>query len=206
MSYSELYHGGEPVTWRSYGRSNYLYESDPYHSDAVVLHVPMCCEKCVQKVSKSLKTFIDLDSVDIDVRRQRVIVRGDVDPERILRKVQKQISTATYWDNSYDYASYSSTAYESSRPTVSYNKYKYYGRRPSDDYEDYSAGAYDYHRPTVIIDPDYDYYNRSSAYEYHDGYPSSSKYSRHSNYTYSYPSYFEYPRHHVKSYDAHRYR
>lgn len=153
MAYVELYPVEEPVTWSAYD-SSYPYSSSSaygrsYHSNAIMLHVSMCCEKCVQKVRKALKNVDDIDSVDIDMPRQRVIVRGYVSADRVLRKVQKVTKSATFWDSSHDYASYSTGAYNYHRPSSSgsYDSY-YYNQSPSYDYS-YSSypSSYDYDYP-----------------------------------------------------------
>lgn len=202
----------ESVNWKAYDGSYYHYDSDgsygrPYHSNKIVLHVPMCCDECVQKVRKSLQNVSDVDSVDIDIGRQRVVVRGHLDPERALRKVRKQIRTAVFWDSAYGYgSSYSSTGASDYpyRSTPSVYNYKYYGHIPSDRLAtNYSTtAAYEQRLPTLIIDRDYDYY----------GYANSDGHSGHNDNSYlSYPSHsdFYYKQnkdyHLFRSYDAQRY-
>lgn len=121
----------------SYGRS--------HHSNAVVLHVSMCCEKCAQKVRRSLKYVDDVDSVEIDMPRQRVIVRGYVSPDKVLRKVRKVKKSAQFWDSPLDYPSYNVGAYDYYRPASTAYDYDYFRRSPSEyDYGYSSPSSYDY--------------------------------------------------------------
>lgn len=107
----------------------------------------------------------DIDSVDIDMPRQRVIVRGYVSADRVLRKVQKVSKSATFWDSSHDYASYSTGAYNYHRPSSSgsYDSY-YYNQSPSYDYN-YSSypSSYDYDYPRYS---DAHHYRSYDAYRY----------------------------------------
>jgi copper chaperone CopZ len=134
LGYSRSVYNSQMGYDGSYGR--------PYHSNAVALHVSMCCEKCVQKVRKSLKNVEDVDSVEVDMPRQRVIVRGYVSPERVLRKVRKAKKSAEFWDSSHDYATYSSGAYDRYRPSMSAYDQDYYRQSSSYDYS--YPSSYDY--------------------------------------------------------------
>ncbi|CAM6097840.1 unnamed protein product [Calypogeia fissa] len=152
--------GYNSTTYESYGRT--------YHSNAVVLHVSMCCEKCTRKVRKSLTNVDGVDSVEVDMPRQRVIVRGYVNPDKVLRQVQKVKKSAQFWDSSHDYATYSNgAAYDS---------------------------PYDYYRPAAsgaAYEP-YDFNSRSQSYDFNYGYmyPSSYDYPGYSDQHYrSYDAY-----------------
>lgn len=53
------------------------------------LKVPMCCEKCQQKVKEELEGLEGVRSVECDQFNQRVTVTGNVDPILALRRVKK---------------------------------------------------------------------------------------------------------------------
>jgi copper chaperone CopZ len=53
------------------------------------LRVPMCCEKCREKVKEELEELEGVQSVICDQYNQRVTVTGFVDPLRALKKVKK---------------------------------------------------------------------------------------------------------------------
>lgn len=53
------------------------------------LRVPMCCEKCVEKVKEAVEECDGVKNVICDQYNQRVTVTGFVDPNKILRRVRK---------------------------------------------------------------------------------------------------------------------
>ena len=54
------------------------------------LRVPMCCEKCREKVKEELEELEGVRGVICDQYNQRVTVTGFVDPLRALKKVKKK--------------------------------------------------------------------------------------------------------------------
>ena len=53
------------------------------------LKVPMCCEKCQQKVKEELDDLPGVRSVECDQFNQRVTITGNVDPILALKRVKK---------------------------------------------------------------------------------------------------------------------
>jgi copper chaperone CopZ len=53
------------------------------------LRVPMCCEKCEEKVKEALEELDGVKNVVTDQYNQRVTVTGFVDPLKALRRVKK---------------------------------------------------------------------------------------------------------------------
>jgi hypothetical protein len=99
-----------------------------------------------------------VESVDIDMDRQSVIVRGYVDRERVLRKVRKVKQTATFWDSSHDYANYRTGAYSYYPPVL--GSYNHNDNHPS-------------RTPTYEYADDYRYNSQSespSSYDTYDAY------------------------------------
>ncbi|KAH9568982.1 hypothetical protein CY35_03G107700 [Sphagnum magellanicum] len=64
----------------------------------LVLRVPLCCEKCIQKVKKALYEVEGVRDVECDQTEQKVIVSGNVDPERALRRVRRVKKKSLYWN------------------------------------------------------------------------------------------------------------
>ena len=53
------------------------------------LKVPMCCDKCQEKVKEELESLEGVRSVECDQFNQRVTITGNVDPVRALKRVKK---------------------------------------------------------------------------------------------------------------------
>lgn len=68
------------------------------HPQGLVLHVPMCCDNCVEKVRKAVSDLEGVRDVVCDQYRQKVIISGDVDPEKALRRVRRVKKKSRYWE------------------------------------------------------------------------------------------------------------
>jgi copper chaperone CopZ len=64
----------------------------------LVLRVPLCCEKCIDKVKKALYEVEGVRNVECDQAEQKVIVSGNVDPERAVRRVRRVKKKSLYWN------------------------------------------------------------------------------------------------------------
>lgn len=64
------------------------------------LTVPMCCEKCEEKVKEALEEVDGVRSVICDQYNQRVTVTGFVDPLRALRRVKRVKKKSAFFNNS----------------------------------------------------------------------------------------------------------
>lgn len=64
------------------------------------LRVPMCCEKCEEKVKEELEELEGVRDVICDQYNQRVTVAGFVDPLKALRKVKKVKKKSEFFRNS----------------------------------------------------------------------------------------------------------
>jgi copper chaperone CopZ len=63
----------------------------------LILHVPMCCDKCVEKVRKALEDLDGARDVVLDQYNQLVTIYGDVDPEKALRRVRRVKKRSKFW-------------------------------------------------------------------------------------------------------------
>lgn len=67
------------------------------HPKGLVLSVPMCCDKCVDKVRKALEDLEGARDVVLDQYQQLVTISGDVDPEKALRRVRRVKKRSKFW-------------------------------------------------------------------------------------------------------------
>jgi copper chaperone CopZ len=67
------------------------------HPKGLVLSVPMCCDKCVEKVRKALEDLEGARDVVLDQYQQLVTISGDVDPEKALRRVRRVKKRSKFW-------------------------------------------------------------------------------------------------------------
>ncbi|KAK4766175.1 hypothetical protein SAY87_007817 [Trapa incisa] len=82
-----------PVDWRETGHS---LRKNP----TVVLKVGMSCEGCVGAVKRVLGKMEGVESYDIDLKEQKVTVKGNVQPEAVLQTVSKTGKKTTLWEES----------------------------------------------------------------------------------------------------------
>ncbi|KAH9536027.1 hypothetical protein CY35_17G084400 [Sphagnum magellanicum] len=62
------------------------------------LRVPLCCEKCIEKVKKALYEVEGVRDVECYQDEQKVVIIGNVDAERALRKVRRVKKKSVYWN------------------------------------------------------------------------------------------------------------
>ncbi|KAF8021828.1 hypothetical protein BT93_G2080 [Corymbia citriodora subsp. variegata] len=67
-------------------------------SQTVVLKVGMSCEGCVGAVKRVLGKMEGVESFDIDLKEQKVTVKGDVQPDAVLKTVSKTGKKTIFWD------------------------------------------------------------------------------------------------------------
>ncbi|KAJ6793715.1 heavy metal-associated isoprenylated plant protein 28-like [Iris pallida] len=68
----------------------------------VEMSVHMDCEGCEKKIRKALLKLKGVDNVDIDIARQKVIVTGWTDQNKILKAVRATGRTAVLWPYPYN--------------------------------------------------------------------------------------------------------
>ncbi|KAG0562670.1 hypothetical protein M758_9G092600 [Ceratodon purpureus] len=70
-------------------RSSYAYKQHHGPLPVIELKVPMCCNKCKEKVQEELEEMEGVKDVLCDQFNQRVTVTGYADPLRVLKRVKK---------------------------------------------------------------------------------------------------------------------
>ncbi|KAK7391455.1 hypothetical protein VNO78_19871 [Psophocarpus tetragonolobus] len=68
-------------------------------SQTVVLKVGMSCEGCVGAVKRVLGKLDGVESYDIDLKEQKVVVKGNVQPDTVLQTVSKTGKKTTFWED-----------------------------------------------------------------------------------------------------------
>ncbi|KAL0842640.1 hypothetical protein Bca101_015885 [Brassica carinata] len=63
----------------------------------VVLKVAMPCEGCVGAVKRVLGKMQGVESFDVDLKEQKVTVKGNVEPEAVLQTVSKTGKKTSFW-------------------------------------------------------------------------------------------------------------
>ncbi|KAB1225391.1 Copper transport protein ATX1 [Morella rubra] len=67
-------------------------------SQTVVLKVGMSCEGCAGAVRRVLGKMEGVESYDIDLKEQKVTVKGNVQPEAVLQTVSKTGKKSSFWE------------------------------------------------------------------------------------------------------------
>ncbi|QHO53251.1 Copper transport protein CCH [Arachis hypogaea] len=68
-------------------------------SQTVVLKVGMSCQGCVGAVNRVLGKMEGVESFDINLKEQKVTVKGNVEPEAVLQTVAKTGKKTAFWEN-----------------------------------------------------------------------------------------------------------
>ncbi|CAN1258419.1 Copper transport protein ATX1 [Linum perenne] len=68
------------------------------HSQTVVLRVAMSCEGCSGAVKRVLTKMEGVESFDIDMKEQKVTVKGNVKPDAVLQTVSKTGKKTSFWE------------------------------------------------------------------------------------------------------------
>ncbi|GAB4836301.1 hypothetical protein Ancab_001216 [Ancistrocladus abbreviatus] len=68
-------------------------------SQTVILKVGMSCEGCVGAVKRVLGKMEGIESFDIDLKEQKVTVKGNVQPEAVLQTVSKTGKKTSFWED-----------------------------------------------------------------------------------------------------------
>uniref|UniRef100_A0A5B6ZYM0 HMA domain-containing protein n=1 Tax=Davidia involucrata TaxID=16924 RepID=A0A5B6ZYM0_DAVIN len=67
-------------------------------SQTVVLKVGMSCGGCSGAVKRVLDKMEGVESFDIDLKEQKVTVKGNVQPEAVLQTVSKTGKKTSFWE------------------------------------------------------------------------------------------------------------
>ncbi|KAL5231036.1 hypothetical protein ABZP36_029812 [Zizania latifolia] len=67
-------------------------------AETVVLRVGMSCEGCVGAVKRVLGKMEGVESFDVDIKEQKVTVKGNVTPDAVLKTVSKTGKKTSFWE------------------------------------------------------------------------------------------------------------
>ncbi|PUZ44414.1 hypothetical protein GQ55_8G091300 [Panicum hallii var. hallii] len=67
-------------------------------AQTVVLRVGMSCEGCVGAVKRVLGKMEGVEYYDVDIKEQKVTVKGNVTPDAVLQTVSKTGKKTSFWD------------------------------------------------------------------------------------------------------------
>ncbi|XP_043699793.1 copper transport protein ATX1-like isoform X1 [Telopea speciosissima] len=67
-------------------------------AQTVVLKVGMSCQGCVGAVNRVLGKMEGVESFDIDLKEQKVTVKGNVHPDEVLQTVSKTGKKTSFWE------------------------------------------------------------------------------------------------------------
>ncbi|CAL5435305.1 unnamed protein product [Camellia sinensis] len=89
----------------------------------VELLVHMDCDGCEKRVRKAISKLDGVDSLDIDMDKQKVTVTGYVDQRRVLKVVRRTGRKAEFWPYPYDndYYPYAAQYLDESTFSSTYN-------------------------------------------------------------------------------------
>lgn len=65
----------------------------------VVLRVGMTCEGCVGAVKRVLGKMEGVESFDVEIKEQKVTVKGNVTPDAVLQTVSKTGKKTSFWES-----------------------------------------------------------------------------------------------------------
>ncbi|XP_048139591.1 copper transport protein ATX1-like isoform X1 [Rhodamnia argentea] len=68
------------------------------NSKTVVLKVRMSCQGCSGAVKRVLEKMEGVESFDIDLKEQKVTVKGNVQPDAVLQTVSKSGKQTAFWE------------------------------------------------------------------------------------------------------------
>ncbi|CAL9763412.1 copper transport protein ATX1-like [Musa acuminata AAA Group] len=67
-------------------------------AETVVLKVGMSCQGCVGAVKRVLTKMEGVESFDVDLKEQKVTVKGNVKPEDVFQTVSKTGKKTSFWE------------------------------------------------------------------------------------------------------------
>ncbi|XP_039789847.1 copper transport protein ATX1-like isoform X2 [Panicum virgatum] len=67
-------------------------------AETVVLKVAMSCQGCAGAVRRVLSKMEGVETFDIDLKEQKVTVKGNVKPEDVFQTVSKSGKKTSYWE------------------------------------------------------------------------------------------------------------
>ncbi|KAJ9175953.1 hypothetical protein P3X46_014452 [Hevea brasiliensis] len=67
-------------------------------TNVVELKVGLHCDECIKKILKAVKKIQDIETYNVDIELNKVIVTGNVTTEEVIKAIQKSGKTATTWE------------------------------------------------------------------------------------------------------------
>ncbi|XP_015575708.1 heavy metal-associated isoprenylated plant protein 37 isoform X2 [Ricinus communis] len=67
-------------------------------TNLVELKVNLHCEECIKKILKAIKKIQDIETYNVDIELNKVIVTGNVTTQEVIRVIHKIGKTATTWE------------------------------------------------------------------------------------------------------------
>ncbi|XP_012091212.1 copper transport protein ATX1 [Jatropha curcas] len=67
-------------------------------TNVVELKVGLHCEECIKKILKAIKKIQDIETYNVDIELNKVIVTGNVTTEEVIKVIHKIGKTATTWE------------------------------------------------------------------------------------------------------------
>ncbi|XP_066359649.1 copper transport protein ATX1-like [Miscanthus floridulus] len=67
-------------------------------AQTVVLKVGMSCQGCVGAVKRVLGKMEGVESFDVDIKEQKVTVKGNITPDAVLQTVSKTGKKTEFWE------------------------------------------------------------------------------------------------------------
>ncbi|CAL9185229.1 unnamed protein product [Musa hybrid cultivar] len=67
-------------------------------AETVVLKVGMSCQGCIGAVKRVLTKMEGVESFDVDLKEQKVTVKGNVKPEDVFQTVSKTGKKTSFWE------------------------------------------------------------------------------------------------------------
>ncbi|OIC48856.1 hypothetical protein A7L55_20275 [Acinetobacter baumannii] len=71
-------------------------------AETVVLKVGMSCEGCVGAVKRVLNKMEGVETYDVNLKEQKVTVKGNVKPDAVLQTVSKTGKETSFWPEEKD--------------------------------------------------------------------------------------------------------
>ncbi|CAI0418912.1 unnamed protein product [Linum tenue] len=104
----------------------------------VELRVHMDCDGCQKRIRRAISKLSDagVDSLEIDMEKQKVTVTGHVEQRKVLKVVRRTGRRAEFWPFPYDgeYYPYAATYLEESNYRTSHNYYSHGFNEPVHGY------------------------------------------------------------------------
>ncbi|MCO5593920.1 hypothetical protein L7F22_047939 [Adiantum nelumboides] len=130
--------------------------------ELVELLVSMDCNGCERKVRKKLSKLKGVDSVEIDMKMNKVTVLGYVDRRKVLKAVRKTGKRAEFWQEAFN--KFHNYSYYDMDDANTYNQTSYYSNnysyaKPSSSFGGHILQHHPFKRTYNYVKHGYNHYN-----------------------------------------------